>query len=120
MNYLRYLIGIWVAAVIMYASIPQDTPDRGVVIVVLSLASVGLTMIILSTYAYEVWGSKTKGVQYHYHPNEHGLLVKCYHKGKKLLFTIEFWIGVTLSFPLEHFIWEKVWPFYLLTEWLGL
>jgi hypothetical protein len=31
-----------------------------------------------------------------------------------------FWLGVTISFPLEHFIWEKLWPFSAITRWLGL
>lgn len=31
-----------------------------------------------------------------------------------------FWLGISLSFPIEHFLWEKVWPFDLLTKLLGL
>lgn len=31
-----------------------------------------------------------------------------------------FWLGISLSFPIEHFIWEKVWPLCLLTRLLGL
>ncbi len=31
-----------------------------------------------------------------------------------------FWIGLTLGFPLEHLLWEKLWPFDILTRWLGL
>lgn len=31
-----------------------------------------------------------------------------------------FWLGVSLSFPIEHLIWEKLWPFDLLTRLLGL
>lgn len=31
-----------------------------------------------------------------------------------------FWIGLTLGFPLEHVLWEKVWPFAEVTKWLGL
>jgi hypothetical protein len=55
----------------------------------------------------------------HTHETENGLLVKCYHK-TKLLLAPSFWIGMTLGFPLEHFIWEKVWPFKEITHWLGL
>jgi hypothetical protein len=29
-------------------------------------------------------------------------------------------IGTTVGFPLEHFLYEKVWPFTLLTKFLGL
>lgn len=56
----------------------------------------------------------------HYHKNEDGVLVKCYHACRRVAFTPAFWIGVTVSFPLEHFLWEKVWPFYLITTWMGL
>lgn len=31
-----------------------------------------------------------------------------------------FWIGLTLGFPLEHLLWEKAWPFSIVTKWLGL
>jgi len=59
-------------------------------------------------------------MQPHYHTDENGVLVKCYHNVKNFLTDWKFWAGVTLSFPLEHLIWEKVWPFKLVTEWLGL
>ena len=54
----------------------------------------------------------------HYHTNEQGLLVKCYHSCAELLTKWQFWAGLTLGFPLEHFLWEKVWPFYVFSEWL--
>lgn len=56
----------------------------------------------------------------HTHLDERGLAVKCYHNCRNLLTNWKFWMGVTLTFPLEHFLWEKVWPFYTLTEWMGL
>jgi hypothetical protein len=31
-----------------------------------------------------------------------------------------FWIGLTVGFPLEHFVWEKIPPFKFITVWLGL
>lgn len=52
----------------------------------------------------------------HLHKDENGVLVKCYHETKSLLTSVNFWIGVSISFPLEHFLWYKVWPFYLVTE----
>jgi hypothetical protein len=57
---------------------------------------------------------------YHFHTNERGILVKCYHATSSLIRDWKFWAGVTLSFPLEHWLWERVWPFYLVTHWLGL
>lgn len=42
------------------------------------------------------------------------------HSIRHTLLRPAFWIGMTIGFPLEHLIWEKVWPFHLLTRWLGL
>jgi len=56
----------------------------------------------------------------HFHKTEDGVLVKCYHQCRSVITSPAFWFGTTLSFPLEHFIWEKLWPFYLITHWLGL
>lgn len=56
----------------------------------------------------------------HYHTDSDGVLVKCYHQCKTVLLMPSFWIGATLSFPLEHLIWEKLWPFNILTHFLGL
>jgi hypothetical protein len=56
----------------------------------------------------------------HYHKDEHGMLVKCYHKCKTILAEPAFWIGTTLSFPLEHFLWTKVPGFLHISAWMGL
>jgi hypothetical protein len=56
----------------------------------------------------------------HTHKTEQGLLVKCYHSTKAVFLSGSFWIGVTLSFPIEHFLWTKVWPFKLISHWMGL
>jgi hypothetical protein len=56
----------------------------------------------------------------HFHPDEHGRLVACYHACRSVATDWKFWLGVTVSFPLEHFLWEKVWPFKLVTAWMGL
>lgn len=60
---------------------------------------------------------------FHTHVNEDGLLVRCYHKCKKatsVLGTWQFWFGMTMGFPFEHFLWEKVPPFSWITHWIGL
>jgi hypothetical protein len=60
------------------------------------------------------------------HPHTHvtpdGLIVRCYHKCRSLDYKAAIWfvIGTTVGFPLEHFLYEKVWPFTLLTKFLGL
>lgn len=53
----------------------------------------------------------------HFHKTEKGLKA-CYHTCKSILASPSFWVGTTISFPFEHFIWEKLWPFNLLTDWL--
>lgn len=58
--------------------------------------------------------------RYHYHKNEQGLLIKCYHGSVDLITNWRFWAGLTLGFPFEHFLWEKIWPFYIITKWFGL
>ncbi len=57
---------------------------------------------------------------FHTHSDENGLIVKCYHQTKTALLSFGFWLGLTLGFPVEHFLWEKIWPFKLLTRYLGL
>ena len=56
----------------------------------------------------------------HFHKGEKGFMVKCYHESKSLLFNWRFWAGMTLGFPCEHLLWEKVFPFSHITHWLGL
>lgn len=55
----------------------------------------------------------------HYHKDASGFLHKCYHKCRSL-FTWQFFAGITLSFPIEHALWTKVWPFHVIAEMLGL
>ena len=59
-----------------------------------------------------------KKVEPHYHLDNKGVLHTCYHQCRRLVTDSAFWIGLTISFPFEHVLWEKVWPFYLLTEWM--
>jgi len=47
-------------------------------------------------------------------------LVECYHQYRPIRATGAFLAGVTVSFPFEHFLYEKIWPFTLITKWLGL
>lgn len=46
--------------------------------------------------------------------------VRCFHNCKSCLTDVSFWLGVTLSFPLEHLIWEKIPPFNLIARYFGL
>ncbi len=48
------------------------------------------------------------------------LASRCYHRCRSVLLSWGFWLGLTLGFPVEHLLWEKVWPFTLVTRALGL
>lgn len=56
----------------------------------------------------------------HYHRNQQGKLVACYHVCRSVFLSPGFWWGTTLSFPIEHYLYTKVWPFTLITKLLGL
>ncbi len=43
-----------------------------------------------------------------------------HHQFRTNVLNLSFWLGLTLGFPVEHFLWEHVWPFKLITKWLGL
>jgi hypothetical protein len=63
---------------------------------------------------------RAKKCSEHYHKDPEGKLVKCYHSCKSVLTSTAFWFTTTISFPLEHFLWEKVPPFKYLASLLGL
>lgn len=44
----------------------------------------------------------------HHHEDKHGKLIECYHECRSQLKSLSFWVLLTVSFPLEHFIWEKM------------
>lgn len=56
----------------------------------------------------------------HVHVDEQGFIVKCYHKCKSMFSQPAFWIGITVSYPFEHFLYEKVWPFSIIGHWFGI
>ena len=56
----------------------------------------------------------------HIHVDAQGFVHRCYHHCKSVFFSLSFWAGVTLSFPIEHWLWEKCYPFNLLTKWMGI
>ena len=58
---------------------------------------------------------------YHYHRTEDGFFVRCYHAASKSILTNwKFWAVLLISFPVEHYIWTKVYPFTLFAGFLGL
>lgn len=75
-------------------------------------------------------GKTSHKEEHHYHHvqdgngQDVGFFVKCYHKTKigfkDTLGSTAFWIGMTLGYPLEHYLWEHLWPFMLLTKWMSV
>ncbi len=57
---------------------------------------------------------------FHTHKDENGVLVKCYHKCRNVLTDYAFWIGITVSYPIEHFLWEKVPGFSHIAQLMGM
>jgi len=56
----------------------------------------------------------------HAQKKAHGWWAKCLSAAREYLTKPSFWLGISLSFPIEHFLWEKIWPFDVLTKLLGL
>ncbi len=59
--------------------------------------------------------------QPHFHKNDQGLWEKCYHKTR---LSWKAWVIAgflaTMSFPVEHYIWEHVPPFNTVADRMGL
>jgi hypothetical protein len=55
---------------------------------------------------------------FHFHEVKPGLVVRCYHKCRGLLMQWQFWAGMTLGFPVEHFIWMHVYPLSIVGHWI--
>ena len=71
--------------------------------------------VMLKLFGRSHFGKKQ---DFHYHTDENGILVKCYHECKNTLRQASFWIGVSVSWPIEHFLWSHVWPFSILGEFI--
>jgi hypothetical protein len=56
----------------------------------------------------------------HKHPSKNGFMVTCYHHCRNVLAVPAFWIGITVSYPFEHLLWERVWPFNIIAQALGV
>lgn len=56
----------------------------------------------------------------HTHIDKSGILHKCYHECKDTVLNWKFVVGITLSWPLEHALYQYVWPFKLVSKFLGI
>ena len=52
--------------------------------------------------------------------NKSGAWTWIHRQLRDSVFNVSFWLGLTFGFPFEHFLWEHVWPFKLISKWLGL
>lgn len=64
--------------------------------------------------------TRTTHYTLHYHETKEGRLVKCYHACKSVLGSYGFWVGTIVSWPIEHYLYAKVWPFKLLSKFMGI
>jgi len=64
--------------------------------------------------------SASKKDNQHFHRTKDNKLVACYHECKNMLTSYSFWIGMSIGWPLEHFLWQKIWPFSLVAKLLGI
>jgi hypothetical protein len=55
----------------------------------------------------------------HIHVDDKGFIHTCYHKCRSV-FSWQFFLGITCSFPIEHFLWTKIEPFASIADFLGL
>jgi hypothetical protein len=56
---------------------------------------------------------------FHTHKDEHGAIVKCFHRTKSMLMSVDFYIATIISFPIEHWLYEKG-PLHFISVWMGL
>lgn len=56
----------------------------------------------------------------HVHITKQGILVKCYHKCRTQVLSVGFWAGMTLGYPLEHGLYDHVFPFTWIAKVFGL
>lgn len=56
----------------------------------------------------------------HYHKDSDGFFHACYHRTRGVLANWQFWMGMTVGYPFEHYVWEHVRPFTDIMRWLGL
>lgn len=82
------------------------------------LGSLLLAIVVVPLFIwYSIFTFKKQEVP-HYHKDSKGILHKCYHYCRYSNFG--FGLRLTLWFPIEHILWHKLWPFYLLSNWLNI
>jgi len=82
----------------------------------------GIVVICLLIKAYIDYKHRKDPTHVHYHKDEKGIAHACYHacKNQNLFFSKMYWVSLTFAFPIEHIVYHKLWPFYLLSNWLNI
>lgn len=55
----------------------------------------------------------------HFHKDEHGMLIACYHTAKPAFPFFKWLFVLTATFPMEHLLWEHFPPLVKLLAWLN-
>ena len=82
----------------------------------------GVVVLTLLVKAYIDYRHRKDPIHPHYHKDEKGVVHACYHacKNQNLFFSKMYCVSLTLAFPIEHIVYHKLWPFYLLSNWLNI
>lgn len=81
-----------------------------------------VVIAVLLIWGYLQHSVNKSGAEPHFHKDAGGIWHACYHacKQQNLFFSKMYWISLTLAFPVEHIVYHKLWPFYLLSNWLNI
>ncbi len=105
----------------------------GLALVLIALVIVSvIAWVTLGSFAASInraaWGlidrTSRKPPVPHFHRDDRGFVHKCFHRCTTSIKQPGFWVATVVStlvgFPFEHYLYDKVWPFVLITRWLGL
>ena len=104
------------------------------------LAFVVFVLVVVAVFAWVAFGSFSASLNRlmggvldsasrrttvpHFHQDDRGFVHKCFHRCTTSIRQPGFWVATVVStlvgFPFEHYLYDKVWPFVLITRWLGL
>ncbi len=91
---------------------------------IFSIAFLACIFTACAAFLGVIWLTRPERVAAHYHKDDAGILVRCYHHSVSVLKQPGFWVGnavtTIIGFPFEHYLYDKVYPFTLITHWLGI
>lgn len=66
-------------------------------------------------------GHHDHGEHFHVHTDERGFVHRCYHRCRHWLspgFLAGWLVANTITFPVEHIMWDHIWPYDYVGAWL--